>query len=162
MGQFLNEATIVALAFIAFIPLVYKHARHAVIGMLDDRTAGVIKSLQESEKIFKDAQALLNDAKLKHAEAEGTIRLMVLQAENEARSLIEDAKKQAQEITSKKIEMSLAKINLQEKQLIEDIKLATIQQAMTRVEESLIHELDKDAQLSLIEDGLRQAKKLMH
>lgn len=162
MEHFLNETTIVALAFILFIPVVYKRAKHAVIEMLDNRTAQVVKSLQESERIFKDAQALLNDAKLKHQEAEETIRLMVIQAENEARSLIADAKRQAEEITNKKIEISLAKINLQEKQLIEDIKLAAIQQAMTKVEESLINELDKEAQLSLIEDGLKQVKKLMH
>ena len=162
MEHFLNESIIVGLAFLLFIPLVYKHAKNAIINMLDDRTANVVKSLQESDKIFKEAQDLLKDAKLKHQEAEETIRLMVIQAENEAKSLIEDAKRQAEEITNKKIEMSLAKINLQEKQLIEDIKLAAIQQAMSKVEESLINELDKEAQLSLIEDGLKQVKKLMH
>lgn len=162
MEHFFNEGMVVALAFILFIPLVYKHAKNAIVNLLDDRTSNVIKSLKESEKIFKDAQSLLDDAKSKHKEAEETIRLMIIHAENEAKALIEEAKKQAEEITNKKIEMSLAKINLQEKQLLEDIKLAAIQQAMTKVEESLINELDKEAQLSLIEDGIKQVKKLMH
>ena len=162
MHHFINEQFIAALAFIVFVPLVYKFAKKAILTILDDRTSNVIKSLQESERIYNEAQTLLNEAKAKYDEAEATIKLMIEQAENEAVLLIQEAKTQAENITKKKTELFLARISQQEKQLIEDVKNSAIQLAMDKVEESLITEIDRDTQLNLIEDGLKQAKKLMH
>jgi F0F1-type ATP synthase membrane subunit b/b' len=162
MSGVINESMIVAVAFCLFVPLVFKYVKKALVSILDERTKNIIKSLKESEKLFNEAQKLLSNAKLQYKEAEKMSKNIMIKAEEEVVMLINNAKKEAEIITKKKTDLSIARINQKENQLIEDIKLSAIQMAITKVEESLIKELDKEAQLSLLNDGLKQVRRLMN
>lgn len=162
MEHIFNETFITAAACVIFIPLVFKPAKKALLNMLDQRAEHIIKSLKESDQIYREAESVLREAQKQYKEAQKTIKLILSQAEEEAFSMLENAKHRAESMARKKTELSISRINEQEKQIIEDVKQNAIQLAVNKVEESLINELGRDAQFNLIQEGIKAIKKLSH
>lgn len=162
MAHFLNETFIVAIAFFALIPFVYKPIKKSILFMLDKKTAAAIKTLNEAQELYNKAQELLKEAQKHHATAIKDAQDIIKKANDEAEIILKEANDEVEKIVKKRTALSIARINQQEKQIIDDIKNSAIQLAVSQVQESIVNELGKEAQLSLIENGIKEAKKLLN
>jgi F-type H+-transporting ATPase subunit b len=162
MEHFLNETVVVAIAFLVFIPLVFKPVKKAVLTMLDERAAVAVKVLKEAEELHTKAQMLLKEAEEHYATALKDSKDIVQKASEEAHSILDEANKEVERIVKKKTELSIVRISQQERQIVDDIKSSAIQLAVSQIQDSIMDELGKEAQISLIENGIKEAKKLLN
>ena len=160
--NFLNESLVGAVAFAIFVALVYRPVKRLLVSMIDEYTAQAITKLEEAGAILKDAKAMSLDIQKQYKQAKIDSADIMKKAKLEATSLIEDARKEVENMTAKKTEMALERIAQQEKQMVEDLKKEAIALAISTVEEGLLKELDKSAQNSLINHGIKEVKKLVH
>jgi F-type H+-transporting ATPase subunit b len=156
------ETTVVAVAFIIFMALIFKPAKRFLLSMLDTYAAEAIQKLEEAQQIHKEAQAIYSDIKKQSEQAKTDSKEILQKAKKEAEAIINEGKKELERITNKKAELTLSRIAQQEKQIIEDLKSEAINIALEKVQVALLNELDSEAQMSLIENGIRQVKKLVH
>jgi len=157
-----NESIIVAASFFLFIALVYQGVKKGVIAIIDDYAAEAVKSLKESQKMRDEAHKLLTSVKKQQIEAKKTSAEIISRSKAEAEAIQKDAKSEIKKLAIKKLEMAYSRIEQQEKQILEGMKNEAVQMAISQVQEALIDELDSSAQLTLIHDGVRGIKKLVH
>lgn len=160
--EFINESFVAAIAFIIFAGLVFKPVKRLIVSMIDDYTAQAIKKLEEAEAIFQDAKVMSQEVQKQYKQAKIDSVDILNNAKLEAASLIEDARKDVENMTAKKTQMALERISQQEKHMVEDLKKEAISLAVATVEQGLLKELDKSAQNSLINHGIKEVKKLVH
>lgn len=160
--MFLNESIIVALAFFIFVPLVYKPVKSLLFSFIDNYAQEAIKNLTESKKMRDESEKLLLQMKRDRIEAQKTTNDIIKNSEEEVAEILENMKAEIKEMTKKKVDLSISRISQQEKQIIENLKNEAIQKAVEQVEFHLVNELDKSAQLSLIDSNISNIKKLVH
>jgi F-type H+-transporting ATPase subunit b len=158
----MSESAIVALSLLVFIGLLYKPVKKGIISALDNYAAEAIRSLDDAQAMFNEAENLVNDAKEELIEAKITAKEIVARAHKEAADLLAEAKSEAERITTKRAEIAMARITQQEQQIMDELKQEAIALAMRNVHTNLIKELDSKAQLSLIENGLTDIKKIIN
>lgn len=158
----INESIIVAASFFLFVALVYGFIKRGVISIIDGYAEEAVKSLKESQAMRDEAHKLLTSVKKQQIEAKRTSDEMLKRAKSEADSLKKDAKAQIKSLSKKKLEMAYQRIEQQEKQIVESMKNDAVQMAIAQVQDALIEELDSNAQMTLIHEGVKGVKKLVH
>ncbi len=156
------ESIIVAVAFVVFLALAIKPIKNILLSMLDKYALDAVRQLTEANNMFKEASDMYDEIKKQHRQAERESQLIITKAKEEASALIEEAKKELERVTQKKTELTMGRIEQQEKQIVDDLKNEAIALAITKVQESLINQLDAEAQLALINSGIKEVKKLVH
>jgi DNA mismatch repair protein MutS2 len=156
------EALIAAVAFCIFLVLVIKPIRTLVLNALDNYALQAVRELKEANKMFKEAEKLHKDIVKQHIQAKEDAKKIIAKAKSEAESIVKSAKSELKKVTEKKLQLTMSRIDQQERQIVEDLKNEAITIAMTKVQEALIHELDSEAQLTFIKNGIREVKKLVH
>jgi F-type H+-transporting ATPase subunit b len=162
MVELFNEGFFVACSFAAFVGLVYKPAKKGIISVLDNRTERAISALREAESLKAEASDILHALKRERIKARKEAAEIIEAAKNDAELLIKEALEKAEELAERKFALSTERIAQAEKQILSDIKAQTIELAVSRVEEILINELDKNAHLDLISSSLADTKKLVN
>jgi F-type H+-transporting ATPase subunit b len=158
----LNETLVIAFAFILFIVFTYKPVKAFILSALDQKIADTIKQVEEAKLLKKDATKVFQDAQDKLEEAENIASQMISNAKKKAEEILHNVEKEVTELAAKKTESSMQRILLQEKKVLEEIKVEAVELAMSYVEQALIDELDKSAQLALIESNVASMKKVIH
>ena len=156
------ETIIVAVAFVLFVVFAFKPVKNVILGMLDQYAADAVKQLTEANNMFNESSKLYEEIKKQHRQAERDAKEIVAKAKEESAALVADAKKELERITHKKTELTMIRIEQQEKQIVEDLKNEAINTALVKVQDSLIKQLDTEAQMALINNGIRDVKKLVH
>lgn len=156
------EGYIVAIAFVLFVGFIFKPAKNALLSMLDQYAADAIKQLTEANNMFTESSKLYEEIKKQHKQAEKDAKEIVAKAKEESAAMVEEARKELERITQKKMELTLGRIEQQEKQIVEDLKNEAINIALIKVQDSLIKQLDTEAQMALIDNGIGEVKKLVH
>ncbi|MCE2993856.1 MAG: hypothetical protein ACK5AV_01350 [Alphaproteobacteria bacterium] len=158
----LNETLVIACAFILFIVFTYKPVKAFILSALDQKIADTIKQVEEAKLLKKDATKVFQDAQDKLEEAENIASQMISNAKKKSEEILHNVEKEVTELAAKKTESSMQRILLQEKKVLEEIKVEAVELAMSYVEQALIDELDKSAQLALIESNVASMKKVIH
>ncbi len=156
------ESIVVAVAFGVFLILAIKPIKNMLVGMLDQYSKDAVKQLTEANEMFQEASKMYDDIKKQHKQAEKEAQEIITKAKEEALALVEEAKKELERVTQKKTELTMGRIEQQEKQIVEDLKNEAINLAISKVQESLINQLDAEAQMALINEGIKEVKKLVH
>lgn len=157
-----NESVIVALAFFVFVPLVFKPVKNLLLSFIDKYAAEAVKNLDESRQMRAEAEAMLAEIKTQHAEAQKNSKDIIESSRQDVEEIMEEMKEEVKAMTKIKIDLSVSRITQQEKQIIESLKNEAIQLAMEQVNSILLNELDKSAQMSLIDKSIKDIKKLVH
>jgi F-type H+-transporting ATPase subunit b len=140
----------VLVAFLTFVALVIYYKVPAIIGkMLDDRADGIRKELDEARKLREDAQALLADYQRKAREAESEARSIIDQAKREAEALAVDARKALAESVERRSKIAEEKIARAETQALSEVRATAVDTAI-----SAAHELLKTRAGGSVGDGL--------
>lgn len=158
----LSESFISAIAFVLFVGFTYRPIKNVILSALDEKIAETIKQMDEASALRVDAEKLFSDATAQLVEAQYTAKEMISNAQAKAKEILEDVEQEVSELAAKKTASSLQRIALQEKKVIDEIKIEAVELAMSYVEQALIDELDKNAQLTLIENNIGGIKKVIH
>lgn len=156
------ESVIVTVAFCIFIALVFKPVKNFILNMLDNYAHEAVKQLEEANKMFEEADKMHKDIKEQYKQAQADSKKIIAKAKQEAASIVKSAQKELEKVTDKKTQLTMSRIEQQEKKIIEDLKDEAITIAMGKVQEALINELDSDAQMTFINNGMKEVKKLVH
>jgi F-type H+-transporting ATPase subunit b len=157
-----TESNIVAIASILFVVALYKPIKKFVLSFLDEKIQEAIKEIEHARNLRVEAEQYLEESKKKLAEAEKTAVEIIEKANERSQFIISDIENQLKAISDRKLEDSLARISQQEHQIISELKAQTVELTIKYVEESLISELSKDAQMSLIDNSLKKAAKMVN
>lgn len=160
--MWLNESIVVAGAFAIFVPLVYKPVRNLILGFIDKYAAEAVKNLEESRQMRDEAEKLLKEIRKHHAEAQKSSKDIIESSRQDVEEIMQEMKDEVAAMTKIKIDLSVSKIAQQEKQIMESLKNDAISMAMESVYSTLLNELDKSAQMSLIDSNVKNIKKLLN
>ncbi len=161
--EFLQDTNVWYLfSFIAFIALVWKLGKDAILQKLDGRILEIKKEIETAENLRIEAQELLAQYQRKHRDAM-----------KDAEQIIDDAKASAKEST-KHAEAELAKtVERREKQLadrLERMQASAVQEiqayaadlAMNAATEIITEKLDKKTSENLLQQSIKDVAKQIH
>lgn len=159
---FSTEGFWVLASFIAFIALVFKPAKNALLQMLDDKAMHIMHKLEEAAKVRKEAEDLLQAVQQQQAATQVEMAAILSKAKLEAESLIEDAKLEVEHITAKRRELALQKIAQEEMNIITDLKGEVLEESLKIVKKLLITELSNSSKMEMIEASINNLNKLVN
>lgn len=128
----------VLVAFLGFMGLLFYYGVPALVGKsLDDRADAIRKELDDARKLREDAQALLADYQAKSREAENEAKSIIEQAKREAEALATDSRKSLAESLERRSKMAEDKIARAEAQAVSEVRATAVSAAMLAAEKLL-------------------------
>lgn len=128
----------VALSFVVFVGLVLYYGVPAIVTKsLDDRADAIRKELDEARKLREEAQALLSDYQRKAREAENEAKSIIEQAKIEAEALATDSRKALIESLERRSKIAEEKIARAESQALSEVRSTAIETAIAAAHEIL-------------------------
>ena len=149
----------VLVSFLIFAGLVlYYGVPKLVGGMLDERADGIRKELDEARRLREEAQALLADYQKKARDAEGEAKSIIDQAGREAQSLAADSKKALAESIERRTKLAEDKIARAEAQAISEVRATAVDTALAAAERLLKGRVQGQTSDSLIDQSICDLK----
>ncbi len=127
----------VGLTIFLLIAIFVAKAPQKITEALDARIADTRRQLDEASRLRAEAEALLADARARHAASAGDAAAIIAEAEEEARLLLDKAEADAADLTQRRARMAEDKIEAAERTAIAQVR-ATAAEAATRAATSII------------------------
>jgi len=133
-----------------------------IAGALDERIAGVRKQLDDAKALRGEAEALLNDAKVRADAAARDAAAMVARAEAEAAELVKAGEKAAAETIARRTAAAEAKISAAERSAEAELKAQVARQVTTAAAVLIADKADKAMHDRLTEDAIAGLERRLH
>ena len=154
-----NPTFWVAVAFIGFFALLAYLKVPAAIGkMLDDRADAIRKELDQARRLREEAQDLLADYQLKQRQAEEEAKAIIEQAKREADALKSESEKALKESLERRSRLAEEKIARAEAQAVAEVRAAAVELATAAAEKVLQQRASGATGQSLIDQSIRDLK----
>ncbi|MBN9247294.1 F0F1 ATP synthase subunit B [Hyphomicrobium sp.] len=128
----------VALSFVVFVAVVLYYRVPAIVTKsLDDRADAIRRELDEARKLREEAQALLADYQRKAREAENEAKSIIEQAKREAEALASDSRKALVESLERRSKIAEEKIARAETQALSEVRSTAVETAIAAAHEIL-------------------------
>jgi F-type H+-transporting ATPase subunit b len=128
----------VALSFFVFVAVVLYYRVPAIVTKaLDDRADAIRRELDEARKLREEAQALLSDYQRKARQAENEAKSIIEQAKIEAEALATDSRKALIESLERRSKIAEEKIARAESQALSEVRSTAIETAIAAAHEIL-------------------------
>jgi F-type H+-transporting ATPase subunit b len=145
----------VAVAFLLLIGLfLYLKVPAQIVQSLDERAAGIAKSLADAEKLRLEAQSLLKDYQRRRVEAEREAETIVAQARREAEAFATEARARLREMIERRSASARQKIAQAEAQALKDVRAAAAEMAVAMATRVLKDELTGEQGQRLIDRSI--------
>src|SRR4051812_9161080 len=151
----MEAETWVAIAFVVFvIGLGVLGVHKTVLGALDKRAGRIKTELDEARRLKDEAMALLAEYQKKRGEAENEAKSIISDAKTEAERLAVEAKAKGEESVPRRTKVAEAKIAQAEAQAVADVKSAAADAAVAAAEKILALEAKGEVAAQLIAKGV--------
>ncbi len=157
-----TETNVVAIALVLFLISLFKPIKNFALSFLDKKIQDAVKNLDRARELRCEAEEYLKSAGRKLQEAEHAALAIVNKAEERVNQIMDSVEAEVGAIADRKMADSLARIAQQEHQIASELKFQAVELAMSYVQDNLMKELDKDAQMSLITSSLKCISKMKH
>jgi F-type H+-transporting ATPase subunit b len=128
----------VALSFFVFVAVVLYYRVPAIVTKsLDERADAIRRELDEARKLREEAQALLSDYQRKARQAENEAKSIIEQAKIEAEALATDSRKALIESLERRSKIAEEKIARAESQALSEVRSTAIETAIAAAHEIL-------------------------
>jgi len=128
----------VMIAFFAFVGLILYYKVPLTIGKaLDARSDAIRRELDEARRLRDEAQSLLADYKRKSLEAENEAKEILEQAKREAEALTAQTRKALQESVERRTKSAEEKIARAEAQALAEVRSSAVDSAIAAAEKIL-------------------------
>lgn len=149
----------VLVAFLIFVGALLYYGVPAMVGkMLDERADGIRRELDEARKLREQAQALLADYQRKSREAENEAKSIIEQAKREAEAMASETKKTLAESIERRSKQAEEKIARAEAQAISEVRATAVQTALAAAEKMLKARVPGQVGDSLIDQSIKDLK----
>lgn len=149
----------VLVAFLIFVGALLYYGVPAMVGkMLDERADGIRRELDEARKLREQAQALLADYQRKSREAENEAKSIIEQAKREAEAMASETKKTLAESIERRSKQAEEKIARAEAQAISEVRATAVQTALAAAEKMLKARVPGQVGDSLIDQSIKELK----
>jgi len=133
----------VLLAVVVFAIVVWKPARRAVLGTLDERATRIRGELEEARKLRDEAEQLLADYRQKGREAEADARAIIAHARDEAERIAAQSARDLQQSLERRQHLAEERIAQAEAKALDEIRAAAVDVAIAAAREVIVSELDE-------------------
>jgi F-type H+-transporting ATPase subunit b len=133
-----------------------------IAGALDERIAAVRKQLDEAKALRAEAEALLNDAKVRADAAAKDAAAMVARAEAEAAELVKAGEKAAAETIARRTAAAEAKIAAAERSAEAELKAQMARQVTTAAAALIAGKADKAMHDRLTDEAIAGLERQLH
>jgi F-type H+-transporting ATPase subunit b len=154
MHVFYDPEFWVAVAAAIFIAVVWKPARKALIGGLDERAARIRGELDEARKLRDEAEQLLAQYQIKQREAEAEARAIVANAQEEAQRIAAQAARDLEQTLARRQVLAEERIAQAEAKARDEIRAAAIDVAVAVAREVIASELDDRRSAALLDAAI--------
>jgi F-type H+-transporting ATPase subunit b len=145
----------VMVAFLLFVGLLAYYGVHNLIGRaLDARADAIRKELEEARRLREEAQELLADYQRKSREAEDEARSIIEQARREAEALAAETRKGLKDSLERRTKMAEEKITRAEAQAVGEVRSSAVDVAIAAAEQILKTRLAGSAGESLVNQSI--------
>lgn len=149
----------VMIAFILFCALLAYYKVPGLIGRaLDARADAIRKELDEARRLREEAQELLADYQKKSREAEEEAKSIIEQAKREAEALAAETRKGLKDSLERRTKMAEEKIARAEAQAVGEVRSSAVDVAMAAAEQILKGRVSGATGATLIEESIRDLK----
>ena len=128
---------------------------------LDARAQGIKSDIDDARRLRDEAQALLDDSKVKHAAAKDEAAAIVAGAKAEADALAADARRRLQENIERRTRMAEEKIARAEAQAVAEVRATSVDVAMAAAEQ-LIKSKAGATSAALVDQSIRDLKSRLN
>ena len=149
----------VLVAFLIFVGALLYYGVPAMVGkMLDERADGIRRELDEARKLREQAQALLADYQRKSREAENEAKSIIDQAKREAEAMASETKKTLAESIERRSKQAEEKIARAEAQAISEVRATAVNTALAAAEKMLKARVPGQVGDNLIDQSIKDLK----
>ncbi len=149
----------VLVAFLIFVGMLLKAKVPAMVGKaLDDRAEAIRKDLDEAARLRKEAEQLLADYQRKAREAEEEAKSIIEAAKREAENVAADAKKSLTESLERRTKIAEDKIARAEAQALSEVRSTAVDAAVAAAERILSGKASGATGASLIDQAIKDLK----
>jgi F-type H+-transporting ATPase subunit b len=143
MHLFADPEFWVLLAVVVFAIMVWKPARRAVVGSLDERATRIRGELEEARKLRDEAEQLLADYRQKEREAAADAQAIIAHARDEAERIAAQAARDLQQSLERRQRLAEERIAQAEAKALDEIRAAAVDVAIAAAREVIVSELDE-------------------
>ena len=143
MHLFADPEFWVLLAVVLFAIVVWKPARRAVVGTLDERAMRIQGELEEARKLRDEAEQLLADYRQKEREAAADAQAIIAHARDEAERIAAQSARDLQQSLERRQRLAEERIAQAEAKALDEIRAAAVDVAIAAAREVIVSELDE-------------------
>lgn len=133
-----------------------------IAAALDERIAGVRKTLDEAAKLRAEAEALLADAQAKKAAAESEVAAIRARAETEAAELVKASEAAASEAIARRTAAAESRIAAAERAAVAELKADVAAQVTKAAAAIIAAKADKALQSRLTDEAIAGLDRRLH
>jgi F-type H+-transporting ATPase subunit b len=152
----LNESFWVAASLVLLVAMIFRPLRKIFLQALDARTDRIRTQLAEAKRMKEEAEALLEDFRLKHQQAIQSSSELMAHTEQTITRMREQAEKELSETLDKRAALAMSRIHTYEAALLQEVKQQAVDIAvhavMSLLRSQRTEELSSDATDQLISD----------
>ena len=144
----------VAVAAVIFIAVVWKPARKALIGSLDERAARIRGELDEARRLRDEAEQLLAQYRRQQQQAEAEALAIITRAEEEARRVAAQAARDLDQALARRQTLAEERIAQAEAKVLGEIRAVAVDVAVGAAREVITAQLDERRGATLLDAAI--------
>ena len=154
MRLFADPEFWVAVAAAIFIAVVWKPARKALIGSLDERAARIRGELDEAKKLREEAEQLLAQYRQKEREAAAEAEAIVAHAREEAERIAAQAAGDLEQALVRRQRLAEERILQAEQKALDEIRAVAVDIAIGAAREVIVSQIDEASGAALLDAAI--------
>jgi F-type H+-transporting ATPase subunit b len=163
MTMFKTPEFWVAVSFFGFVALLLKFKVPSLMGKaLDQRADDIRKELDDARRLRTEAQALLEEYRRKHGEAQQEADAIVAAARKEAETIAAESRKGLVESLERRTKLAEEKIARAEAQAVADVRAAAVDAAVAASEHIIGGRLTPQAGMGLVDKAIADLSKKLN
>lgn len=152
----------VAVAFFAFIALIWKPVGRFILKGLDGRSDRIRQEVENGINLREEAQAALSQYQRKQHEAIAEAEEIIARAKNEAQQITSEALKNVEALLETRSQLALEKIKTAEGKALEDVQQHAVAIIHAAVRETLREQVDDKLANDLVESAMGDIQHKLH
>lgn len=144
----------VLLAVVVFAIVVWKPARRAVVGSLDERATRIRGELEEARRLRDEAEQLLADYRQKERDAAADAEAIIAHAREEAARIAAQSARDLQQSLERRQRLAEERIAQAEAKALDEIRAAAVDVAIAAAREVIVSELDEPRGAAMLDTAI--------
>jgi F-type H+-transporting ATPase subunit b len=144
----------VLVAALIFVAVVWKPARKALIGNLDERAARIRAELDEAAKLREEAEQLLAQYQQKQREAAAEAAAIITHAREEAGRIAAQSARDLEQALMRRQRLAEERIAQAEQKALDEIRAAAVDIAIGAAREVIVSQIDEERGATLLDAAI--------